>query len=97
MTVTKAAKELLIKYPFYGFFLLSIRKEIVKGDHRVKTAAIGPNGFNFTLYINEDYWNTLSDKCQVALLHHECLHLCFNHLTDCFKVENHHNMNIAMD
>ena len=55
MTIQKALKELLIVSPFYGIFLLSLRKEIVNGNHSVKTAAVGPNGLNFTLYINEDF------------------------------------------
>jgi predicted metal-dependent peptidase len=97
MTVQKALKELLIVSPFYGIFLLSLRKEIVNGNHSVKTAAVGPNGLNFTLYINEDFWKKLSDKEQLAVLTHECSHLCFFHLTEHFKASNHELMNIAMD
>lgn len=97
MTVQKALKELLIASPFYGIFLLSLRKEIVSGNHSVKTAAVGPNGLNFTLYVNEDFWKKLSDKEQLAVLTHECSHLCFFHLTEHFKASNHKLMNIAMD
>lgn len=71
MTIQKALKELLIVSPFYGIFLLSLRKEIVNGNHSVKTAAVGPNGLNFTLYVNEDFWKKLSDKEQLAVLTHE--------------------------
>lgn len=97
MTIQKALKELLIVSPFYGIFLLSLRKEIVNGNHSVKTAAVGPNGLNFTLYVNEDFWKKLSDKEQLAVLTHECSHLCFFHLTEHFKASNHKLMNIAMD
>lgn len=97
MTVQKALKELLIVSPFYGIFLLSLRKEIVNGNHSVKTAAVGPNGLNFTLYVNEDFWKKLTDKEQLAVLMHECSHLCFFHLTEHFKASNHALMNIAMD
>lgn len=97
MTIQKALKELLIVSPFYGIFLLSLRKEIVNGNHSVKTAAVGPNGLNFTLYINEDFWNTLSDKECLSVLQHETAHLCFFHLTEHFKASNHTLMNIAMD
>ena len=97
MTIQKALKELLIVSPFYGIFLLSLRKEIVSGNHSVKTAAVGPNGLNFTLYVNEDFWKKLSDKEQLAVLTHECSHLCFFHLTEHFKASNHKLMNIAMD
>lgn len=97
MTIQKALKELLIVSPFYGIFLLSLRKEIVNGNHSVKTAAVGPNGLNFTLYINEDFWKTLSDKECLSVLEHETMHLCFFHLTEHFKASNHALMNIAMD
>lgn len=97
MTIQKALKELLIVSPFYGIFLLSLRKEIVNGNHSVKTAAVGPNGLNFTLYINEDFWKKLSDKEQLAVLSHEVFHLCFFHLTEHFQASNHTLMNIAMD
>lgn len=97
MTIQKALKELLIVSPFYGIFLLSLRKEIVSGNHSVKTAAVGPNGLNFTLYVNEDFWNTLTDKEQLAVLQHEVSHICHFHLTEHFQASNHHNMNLAMD
>jgi predicted metal-dependent peptidase len=97
MTVQKALKELLIVSPFYGIFLLSLRKEIVNGNHSVKTAAVGPNGLNFTLYVNDDFWKKLSDKEQLAVLTHEVSHICFFHLTEHFKASNHTLMNIAMD
>lgn len=71
MTLQKALKELLIKSPFYGLFMLNLRKEIVSGDHQVKTAAVGPNGINFTLYVNEDFWKTLNDKEKIDVLCHE--------------------------
>lgn len=97
MQLIKAAKELLILEPFYGFFLLGLRKEIVDNDHPIKTAAVGPNGVSFTLYVNNVFWNTLSDDEQISVLKHELLHLCFFHLTENFKAENHYNMNIASD
>lgn len=97
MQLNKALKELLIVSPFYGLFLLNLQKKIVDNDHPVKTAAVGPNGLNFTLYVNNTFWNTLSDKEQLSVLSHEVLHLCFFHVTNLFKADNHYNMNIACD
>lgn len=71
MTLQKALKELLITRPFYGLFMLNLRKEIVSGNHEVKTAAVGPNGINFTLYVNEDFWSQLTDNEQLSILCHE--------------------------
>lgn len=97
MLLTKACKELLIKSPFYGLFLLNLNKEIVPKEHSIKTAAVGPNGINFILYINEHFWNQLTDKEQLVVLTHECLHLCMFHLTDNFKADSQYIMNIATD
>lgn len=97
MELIKSAKELLIREPFYGFFLLNLCKEIVDNKHSVKTAAVGTNGINFTLYVNKSFWDTLNNSEQIACLIHELMHICFFHLTDNFKCDNKHNMNIAMD
>lgn len=97
MQLIKACKELLIRQPFYGLFLLNLRKEIVQEGHHVETAGVGPNGLNFTLYVNDSFWNKLMDLEQLAVLQHELMHICFMHLTEDFKCENRHNMNIAMD
>lgn len=97
MQLIKACKELLIQQPFYGLFLLNLRKEIVSDNHPVKTAAVGPNGINFTLYVNETFWNNLTDTECIAVLTHELVHICLFHLTDDFEADNHYNMNIATD
>lgn len=97
MELIKCAKELLIRQPFYGLFLLNLRKEIVDDNHFVKTAAVGPNGINFTLYVNNTFWKELTDLQQLAVLQHELMHICFMHLTDDYKCDNPYNMNIAMD
>lgn len=73
MTLQKALKELLIRSPFYGLFMLNLRKEIVTGD-RIPTAAVGPNGLGLTLYVNQDFWDKLTDENQIAILTHEVMH-----------------------
>lgn len=97
MQLIKACKELLIQQPFYGLFMLNLRKEIVDNNHSVKTAAVGLNGVNFTLYVNKTFWEGLTDNEQIAVLTHEVMHICFFHLTDEFKADNPYNMNIAED
>lgn len=97
MQLIKACKELLIQQPFYGLFMMNLRKEIVDNNHSVKTAAVGPNGVNFTLYVNKTFWEGLTDNEQIAVLTHEVMHICFFHLTDEFKADNPYNMNIAED
>ena len=100
MTLSKALKEFLIRSPFYGIFMLNLRKELITTeDHPIKTLAVGPNGLGVTLYVNQTFWDTLTDAQQLAVLQHEVMHICFFHLTDNFKVPGamHKIMNIAQD
>lgn len=97
MTLEKALKELLIKDSFYGIFMLNLDKQIVSGDHPVKTAAIGLSGLTYTLYINDNFWKKWNDTQQINLLKHELCHLLFFHLTDTFECDDHELMNIAND
>lgn len=69
MTVLQACKELLIEQPFYGLFLLQLDKE--ESTTFVETACVALNGISSKLVINPNYWATLNDKEQVALLLHE--------------------------
>ena len=71
MTLEKALKELLIRDPFYGIFMLGLNKRIVSGDHEIQTAAVGLSGLNYTLYVHEDFWKKLTDPQQIAILKHE--------------------------
>lgn len=97
MKVIKACKELLIKEPFYGIFLLNFKKEILKESDSIKTLAVGLQGLTYVLYVNENFWNTLSDEEQISVLKHELMHVCFFHLTDNYNCSNQYLMNIAMD
>lgn len=99
MELNKALKRFFINEPFYGTLMLNLNKEIVGPEHDVKTAAIGPKGLGFTLYVNEEFWSGLSDKEQIALLKHESMHVAFMHLSGNFYVpdSDFELMNIAQD
>ena len=47
-TLAKASKELMLKEPFYGIFLIMLNK---MWDKKVPTAGVGLNGINYHLYI----------------------------------------------
>ncbi|MBQ0113531.1 MAG: hypothetical protein KBT03_10405, partial [Bacteroidales bacterium] len=94
MKLLKACKELIIQEPFYGFFLLSIQKTLT---NEIQTLGVKKENLNFNLAVNENFWNSLNDKEQLAVLKHEILHICFFHLTTNFDVGNHELMNVAMD
>lgn len=76
MTLEKACKTMLIKYPFYGLFLLQMDKAF---DASIPTACVRRNGLNLSLLVNEDYWNESDDTKQLCLLVHEMLHVAYQH------------------
>jgi hypothetical protein len=68
MTIEKACRKLIISEPFYGLFLSGIQKEISKD---IPTLAVGLKGINVILYINQEFWDSMTDVQQVAVLQHE--------------------------
>lgn len=77
MKIERAYKEMLIKNPFYGLFLLGLSKVI---DRSVETACVRKKGINCELVINPDYWETQDDTQQLNLLCHEVYHIVFQHM-----------------
>lgn len=94
MTLEKCVKSLLVKEPFYGLFLLGLNRYFTD---KVQTAAVGINGINCELMINEKFWNELSDEEQTGVLLHEVGHLLYNHLFMGKDFANHRRFNIAAD
>jgi predicted metal-dependent peptidase len=92
--IGKAAKKLMWKEPFYGLFLISLNKEIT---HQVPTAGVGKQGINVKLYVNPDFWASLSEIKQMGLLKHELLHIAFEHVLQRESYSDHRLANVAMD
>lgn len=93
--LTKICKDLMLEQPFYGFLLLNLNKEW--STTKIKTAGVGIEGINFKLYINPDFWSTLTNETRKGLLQHELMHLAFFHLTDYTHLKDHKISNIAKD
>lgn len=93
-SVSNICKELMIHEEFYGFFFMTLNKQF---STAIDTAGIAPNGLNFQLDINYDFWQTLTKEHRLGLIKHELLHLCFFHvfMRDSFK--NWELFNIAAD
>ena len=59
-SLSKAAKELMLKEPYYGFFLIMLNK--LWDKKRVPTAGVSKNGINYQLkiidlvYLNMSYY-----------------------------------------
>ena len=94
MELNKACKQLIITDPFYGIFLLSLNKSY---SDQVPTAAVCRDGINCKLLVNKDFWNSLTDTQQLAILKHELMHICFKHITMHVDFDNTELFNIAAD
>lgn len=93
-SLSKTSKDLMLKEPYYGFFLIALNKI---WTNKVPTAGVSKDGINYRLYIGENFWAGLSDNHRIGLLKHELLHIAFGHLTMYFKFSDKKLANIAMD
>lgn len=90
----KVSKELMLKEPFYGFFLIMLNK---LWNDKIPTACVGKQGINYQLMINPTFWEELPHLHRIGLLKHELLHIAFKHLNVVFKFSDRKLANIAMD
>jgi len=93
-SLSKVIKNLILKESYYGLFLVSLNKRWSKS---VPTAAVGKNGINQELIINEDFWSKLSEDHRLGLLKHETLHICFAHIFMSDEYADKKLFNIAAD
>jgi len=93
--LAKASKDLMLKEPFYGMFLIMLNK--TWDNKKVSTAGVGRNGINYNLFLNETFWDILQERQKRGLLKHELLHIAFMHLTDFAHLSDHTLANIAQD
>lgn len=92
--LAKISKDLMFKEPFYGMFLITLNK---RWENRIETAAVGKNGINFQLMLNEKFWDEQNDAQALQLVKHELLHIGFFHLTDFDHQTDRKISNIAQD
>lgn len=93
-SLSKISKELMLKEPYYGFFLIMLNK-VWRKD--LPTAGVSKHNINYQLAINEEFWNGLSDDHKMGLLKHELLHIAFGHLVSFSSFSNKKLANVAMD
>ena len=93
--LSKTIKDLMLKEPYYGYFLIQLNKH---WRNDIPTAGVSKNGINYQLAINEDFWvNTLTDLHRLGIMKHELLHIAFGHLTAYHGYADKKMANIAMD
>ena len=64
-TLSRATKELMLKEPFYGLFLIMMNK-VWRND--LDTAGVSRFGINTQLAINPIFWENLSSEYMVCIL-----------------------------
>ena len=88
----------MIDEPFYGIFASGLTRG---WSTQVNQMGIIPDGLNYKLLINEEYWKKLDVEHRIGLLKHNLLHMCFFHVTDCNNfitlANSHEIMQVAMD
>lgn len=92
--LTKICKDLMLEQPFYGLLLLNLNKQWTSS---VPTAGVGLDGINYKLYINPDFWITLTEDQKKGLLQHELMHIAFFHITDFKHLKDNELSNQAHD
>ncbi len=93
-SLSKISKDLMLKEPYYGFFLIMLNK-VWRKD--LPTAGVSKQNINYQLAINEEFWMGLSDDHKMGLLKHELLHIAFGHLVSFSSFSNKKLANVAMD
>ena len=93
-SLSKVCKELMLKEPYYGLFLVMTEKE---WTDKIPTAGVAKHNINYKFLINPEFWDRLTLNHRVGLTKHEMLHLAFFHplMKDSFNDDK--LFNIAAD
>lgn len=67
-SLSKTSKDLMMKEPYYGYFLIMLNKT---WRNDIPTAGVSKNGINYQLAINEQFWLDLTDSHRLGILKHE--------------------------
>jgi hypothetical protein len=92
--VAKAGRTLMLKEPFYGYFLVGLNKDFNKS---IPTACVAKDGINIKLVVNPEYYDKQDINTKVAILKHELLHIAFEHLGMFDDFKDKQLLNVAAD
>ena len=93
-SLSKVCKELMLKEPYYGLFLVMTEKE---WSDKIPTAGVAKHNINYKLLINPEFWDSLSLNHRIGLTKHEMLHLAFFHPLMKDSFDDDKLFNIAAD
>lgn len=88
-----------LNHPFFGHLIMKLQKVIAYDDKVIPTAAVSidPNTLSMFLTINEKFWDALPQNHKEGILHHEILHIAFQHLEMMETYPDMKTANVAMD
>lgn len=88
-----------LKHPFFGHLVMKLQKEVKYDDKIIDTACvtIDPNTMQMFLMFNSDFWDKLTPIEREGVLHHEIMHIAYDHLTMLEMYPDKKTANIAMD
>lgn len=92
--LAKVSKKLILKEPFYGFFLLGMNKQF---SDSIPTAGVSKLNINTQLVINPSFFMNLEESHRLGLLKHELLHIALGHLVTRDNYPDGELFNIAAD
>jgi predicted metal-dependent peptidase len=93
-SLSKVCKELMLKEPYYGLFLVMTEKQ---WSDKIPTAGVAKHNINYKLLINPEFWDNLSLNHRIGLTKHEMLHLAFFHPLMKDSFDDDKLFNIAAD
>lgn len=93
-SLAKTCKDLMLKEPFYGMYLLMLDK---RWSTKRKTMSVSQVGINYRLDVNPDFYMGLTPEWRLGIVKHEVLHICFFHLLRHDEFEDQEVANWAMD
>ena len=93
-SLSKVCKELMLKEPYYGLFLVMTEKE---WNDKIPTAGVAKHNINYKLLINPEFWDNLTLNHRIGLTKHEMLHLAFFHPLMKDSFDDDKLFNIAAD
>lgn len=91
----KAIKLLMIKEPFYGSFIISMKK--IATTKIPAIAGVRLSGMNIELLIHPELWDELPMNIKVGVLKHEMEHIVFQHILMRDTMPDARIANIAAD
>ena len=95
----KVIRGFTLKHPFFGHLIMKLQKEIVTDDKVIDTACvtIDPKTMQMFLMFNEGFWDKLTPVQREGVLHHEIMHIAYDHLSMLENYPDKKTANIAMD